>query len=55
MAASCEGTPKMVRLLLEYGSDPSLKDNHNQTAADYSLQNQSESYAYILIFVMKIM
>ena len=44
MAASCEGTPKMVRLLLDYGGDPSLKDNHQRTAVDYSLQNQSESY-----------
>ena len=44
MAASCEGTPKMVRLLLEYGADPSLRDNHKQTAANYALQNQSELY-----------
>ena len=46
MAASCEGTPKMVRLLLEYGGDPLLKDNYDRTAADYSLQNQSESYEF---------
>ena len=49
MAASCEGTPKMVRLLLEFGGDPSLTDNHGRTAFDYSLQNQSELYEHYQI------
>ena len=53
MAASCEGTPKMVRLLLEYGADPSLRDNHKQTAANYALQNQSELYGYILFYILQ--
>ena len=53
MAASCEGTPKMVRLLLEYGADPSLRDNHKQTAANYALQNQSELYGWILFYILQ--
>ena len=53
MAASCEGTPKMVHLLLANGANPNLVDNFKHSAIDYSTQNQSESYGFMNFFYVK--
>jgi len=36
MAAAREGRTSTIAILLDFGADPSLKDDHGKTAADYA-------------------
>ena len=49
MAAAAYGQPANVRLLLEYGANPNLKDNQGKTAMDYASENKNHKAALELI------
>jgi ankyrin repeat protein len=52
MMAAMYGTPSAVKLLLEAGADPTIKNDLNLTAVDFALrENKRESASLIEAFL----
>ena len=48
MAAAYKGDVRLVKLLLEYGVDPNLKDNQGRTALDMAIKKQQQGVIDLL-------
>jgi len=48
MAAAYKGDVRLVKLLLEYGVDPNLKDNQGRTALDMAIKKQQQEVIDLL-------
>jgi ankyrin repeat protein len=48
MHAAAEGQYRVVRILLQYGADPDLKDADGETARMFAIQNGHTAVAELL-------
>ena len=48
MAAAYKGDMRLVKLFLEYGVDPNLKDNQGRTALDMAIKKQQQEVIDLL-------
>ena len=48
MAAAYKGDVRLVKLFLEYGADPNLKDNQGRTALDIAKKKNQQGVIDLL-------